>query len=286
MKAAIVVASLLRRLVFKYPYRVRLKPRSKNVDIYFNSGNHKDNTANEWWFKFLNSPNFILNPLLGAIEGAEQKVPTYDEFCFEFNKGKSILAMAFPKAKVVDFSEVHYQAVFEFVKESMHGYEHDLKFLLKVIPLIVSRNAANKLKKIESKIFLIAKECGLSSPTFAFIACLSCLYENGKEKMPSIGRQILKPIQNYSKKKAHNSLMDLNSLNFLIQANAKLGTKIGLCTADKGLLRYWCALRVKSNGKSVDTIFSVSIEFTQEMFGLLNQQEIIELKQRVESYSF
>ncbi len=34
MKAAIVVASLLRRLVFKYPYRVRLKPRSKNVDIY------------------------------------------------------------------------------------------------------------------------------------------------------------------------------------------------------------------------------------------------------------
>ena len=85
---------------------------------------------------------------------------------------------------------------------------------------------------------------------------------------------------------AHNALMDLCALNLLIQANAKLDVKIGLCTADKGLLRYWCALKVKPNGKSIATGFNFSMEYTPEMFELLEDHEILALKQRVEEYNF
>ena len=94
-----------------------------NASNITNGGRHKDNKANAWWFNFLNSPNFLLNPALGALEGANQKVPTYDEFCFEFNKGKNILSKAFPDAKVIEYSEIHYQAGYELVKEATYSYE-------------------------------------------------------------------------------------------------------------------------------------------------------------------
>ena len=257
-----------------------------NASNIVNGGRHKDNKANAWWYNFLNSPNYLLNPALGALEGTNQKIPTYDEFCYEFNKGKDILAKAFPNAKVIEYSEIHYQAGYELVKEATYSYEYDLNFLLEAVPLIVTRNAAKELQQIESKLFSIAKRCGLVRPTFALVACLSCLYESGKERIPSIGRQILKPKKQYNSGMAHNALMDLCALNLLIQANAKLDVKIGLCTADKGLLRYWCALKVKPNGKSIATGFNFSMEYTPEMFELLEDHESPALKQRVEEYNF
>lgn len=257
-----------------------------NASNIVNGGKHKDNKPNRLWFNFLNSPGFLLNPALGALEGTNRKVPSYDEFCFEFDKGKAILAKAFPNAKVTEYSEIHYQAGYELVKEATKSYEYDLNFLLEAVPLIVTRNAASELQKIELEIFSIAKRCGLIRPTFALIACLSCLYESGKKKIPSIGRQILKPKMDYNSEMAHNALMDLCALNLLIQGNATLNVNIGLCTADKGLLRYWCALKVKPNGKSISTGFNFSIEFTQEMFEKLSGHEIYALKQRVDAYNF
>jgi hypothetical protein len=257
-----------------------------NASNILKDGGHKDNKANAWWFNFLNSPTFLLNPALSALEGSNQKVPAYNEFCYEFKKGKAILEKAFPKAQIIEYSEIHYQAGYALVKEATESYETDLNFLLAAAPLIATRNPAEKLQSIESDLFSLAKSYGLIRPTFAFIACLSCLYESGKAKSPSIGRQILKPKSSYNSRMAHNALMDLCALNFLVQANAKLGEKTGLCTADKGLLRFWCALRVQPGGCSTTAGFTFSLEFTPEMFQALNESEIMMLKQRVETHNF
>jgi len=253
-----------------------------NISGIVNNKQHNDKKENTWWFEFLNSPNFYLNPILSALEGSNQEIPTYDHFCNEFNKGRQILQEFFPKANVIRYSDIHYQAGYELIKEAKIDYESDLKFLLTAVPLVVIRNSAIKLQEIESDIFQIAKDNGLIRPTFALLACLSCLYENNKN--PSIGRKVLKPKLRYSRSLAHNALMDLYSLNLLIQSNMQLGN-VGFCTSDKGLLRFWCALKVKTSCKSTPTELNVPIELTSEMFEKLNKHELRALKRRIEAFS-
>lgn len=257
-----------------------------NASNILNGGGHKDNKANVWWLRFLDSPTFLLNPVLCALEGSSQKVPIYGEFCSEFERGKAILGKMFPKARVIEYSDIHYKYAYDLVKFVMVSYEHDIRFLLEAVPLIVERKPTEKLQGIESTLFDLAKSCGLKRLTFSFIACLSCLYESRNGTPPSIGRQILKPKNRYTTSMAHNALMDLYALNLLVQANAKLDARIGLCTADKGLLGFWCALRVPFGGSSTPTGFTFTFEFTPQMFQALNKQEIIALKHRVEAKNF
>jgi hypothetical protein len=257
-----------------------------NAENILSNGKHKDNIANEWWFKFINSSSFILSPALAAVEGRKQEIPSYDEFCHEFNKGRNVLMQAFPNANIIEYSDAHYHAGYELLKEVTRSYESDVDLLINVVPLIVNRNPARKLQEVEQRILSIAKDCGLFRPTFALIACLSCLYEDENSQNKSIGRQIIKPKQEYTRSMAHNALMDLVALNLLIQGNAKLNVNIGLCTSDKGLIRFWCALKVKPDGTSTAKGFNFTMEFTPEMFQTLNHNELVFLKERVLSYDF
>ena len=257
-----------------------------NIRNILSEGNHRDNASNSWWFSFLNSPSVLLNPALSAMEGKDRKTPTYDEFCDEFDRGIITLNEFFPKAQVIQFSDIHYRAAYELVEESVAGYKDDLKFLLEAIPLITNRNSANKLRDVESSLFKIAKSNNIKKLAFPFIACLSCLYESSMGKLKSNGRAVLKPKPNYTSSMAHNALMDLYSLSMLLQANSKLSSKIGLCTSDKGLVKFWCDLRTSTGGKSTSFGFEVNLELTTDMFQLLSKQDILGLKSRIEAYDF
>ena len=85
---------------------------------------------------------------------------------------------------------------------------------------------------------------------------------------------------------AHNALMDLYALLLLIQGTAKLDPNIALCTSDKGLVRFWCALKVKGGGVSTSEGFNVDLEYSHEMFPRLEENEILHLKHRTEEYDF
>lgn len=246
-----------------------------------NNGKHKDNVANEWWFSFLDYPNYHLNPILSALEGSCRKIQTYELFCLEFKRGREILQRAFPNATVVDYSEIHYKAAYDLVKEIIHDYNSEVNFLKEAVPLVVQRNPRDKLYKIESKIIQSLLNNGLNNSTLSLIACLSCLYESAGSGSKSIGRQVLKPKKIYTDPMAHNALMDLYSLIFLIQSNTKLVENIGLCTSDNGLLRFWCALKADKDGVTSPTGFKFSITLTSEMFESLNDEEISALMNRI-----
>ena len=200
------------------------------------------------------------------------------------NRDRITLSKFFPKSQVIKYSDIHYLAAYELVKESVAGYKNDLSFLLEAIPLIVHRNPANKLRDIESSLFEIAKSNNIKKLAFPFIACLSCLYESSTSELKSNGRLILKPKSNYTPSMAHNSLMDLYSLSMLLQANSKLNSKVGLCTSDKGLVKFWCGLGTSSHGTSTSLGFEVSLELTTDMFQLLSKQDILGLKSRIQAY--
>ena len=257
-----------------------------NIRNILRNGNHRDNISNSWWFNFLNSEDVLLNPAFSAIEGVGKKIPTYDEFCSEFDKDRVTLERYFPKAKVIKYTDIHYRAAYELVEDSLTGYKDDLNFLLAAVPLIVNRNPAGKLRNIESNLFKIAKSNNIKKLAFPLIACLSCLYESSIIKSKSNGRLILKPKPTYTSSMAHNALMDMYSLSMLLQANSKLDSKIGLCTSDQGLAKFWCALYTNTNGQSTSLGFTVNLELTSDMFQLLNKQDILELKARIEAYNF
>ncbi len=244
------------------------------------NGNHKDNKSNSWWFEFLNNSGVSLNAMTSALEGNNRKIPTFDEFCDEFDKNSNTLREYFPNANVIHYTKEHYKAAYLLLMETTSDYISDVNLLMKAAPLLVDKVSISKSNTLEKKLFDIALSSGPQRPSFALLACLSCLYKGNETE--SIGRELIKPKLNYSHNMAHNTFNDLWALNLLVQANAKLNTKIGYCTSDKGLLKFSLALRAKPDGKSTKKGFTINIEFTKDMFQKLGQDDLISLKGRFE----
>lgn len=257
-----------------------------NASNIISEGKHKDNKANYWWFSFINEPRYLLNPALAALEGAKQAIPSYKEFCQEFRRCCAVLEKAFPRGRVLSYTEEAYRGAYALVSEITKDYEPERAFLLEVAPLLAERKAFNKLRMYEAKILESSKALSIKQPTFSLMACLSCLYEGSSATGKSPGRLVIKPKPDYTEQMAHNALMDLYGLNLLIQGSANLNSNIALCTCDKGLLRFWCALKVKSGGVVTSDGIHFNIEFSDEMFPKLSPHEITMLKQRVEDRSF
>ena len=262
----------------------------KNVVIsasnILRGGNHPQNKANIWWHTFINEPRYLINPFFAAFEISSQSIPTYEEFCDEHQRCCGVLRRAFPKARIVDYNAAAYQGAYALIEEITSGYEAEVAFLQAVAPLIAVRNPKYRLKKIEEALFDCARRFGLGRPTLSLLASLSCLYEGASKESSSPARPVLKPKSTYTKLEAHNAIMDLYALQLLIQSTAKINKKIALCTSDKGLLRFWCALKVKPGGTVTTDGFNFNMELSRAMFPSLDELAILDLQQRVKTYGF
>lgn len=257
-----------------------------NAENILSEGGHRDNSANRWWHDFVNAPEYTLNPALAAFEGSARSIPSYEDFCHEFRRCCEILRRAFPRAMIIDYNEHAYLGAYALLGEITGAYDNEVKFLMKAAPLVAIPRAASKLQSFERELFSLAKESNLIRPTLSLLACLSCLYQDHLSGKRSPGSLVLKPKPNYTRKMANNAIMDLYGLALLIQGTAKLSPIIALCTSDKGLVQFWCALKVKSGGESTDQGFNFNLEYSDEMFPCLSSSEIVALKQRTEEYDF
>jgi hypothetical protein len=224
--------------LFYIPAQVLLLDRNivSNASNIINNGAHKDNQHNEWWYSFINTPTYTLNPMLNALEGSRHKIPTFEEFRMEFDKANIILKRAFPEARLVEYSDEHYQGAYALVSEVTDCYSAEIEFLKTVSPMLINKGSTQELQNIEAQVMNLAKSCGLPRLTFSLLACLSCVYESSVE--PSAGRLIIKPKPAYTVEMAHNALMDLFALAILIQGNARLNSQTAFCTCDKGLVKF------------------------------------------------
>lgn len=248
-----------------------------------NGGKNPRNKANTWWYKFVDDERFLINPAVAALEGAKPSITSYEDFCDEFRRCCAILKATFPRAKVVDYTPAAYKGAYALLQELTRSYDSEISFLMKVAPTIVEYKAASKLQDHESQILQDALESGLKLPTLSLLAALSCLYGDSSMNEASPGRRVLKPKRNYTKQMAHNSIMDLYALSLLIQGNAKLPANSAFVTSDKGLIRFWCALRVSHCGAETGDGLKVSFEFSGDMFQRLDENGRVALKRRIET---
>lgn len=272
--------------LFYIPAQILLLDRNivSNASNIIRNGAHKDNQHNAWWYSFINSPNYTLNPMLSALEGSRQRIPTFEEFRLEFDKAKATLKEFFPGARLAEYSEEHYRGAYSLVLEVADCYLSEIEFLKIVSPMLTNRGSVRELQDIEEHVMNLARSCGLPRLTFSLLACLSCVYESSSES--SAGRLIIKPKPTYTDEMAHNALMDLYALAILIQGNARLNSQTALCTCDKGLVEFWCALKVKPGYKLTAEGFNFNMEITKELFPRLSPEGLLSLKRRIEMYKF
>ena len=120
-----------------------------------------DSEANSWWINFLNSGHYKLNPVLCAMEGSNRAIPTYEEFEQSFNEACELIQKHLPQVNLVEFTERHYRAAFQTIKDSQERYLNESRFLVEVCPLLAERKQDIHLKVTEDKIFSLCKKNNL-----------------------------------------------------------------------------------------------------------------------------
>ncbi len=87
-----------------------------------------------------------------------------------------------------------------------------------------------------------ARSLKLTGRSLAVMAALACLYDAKNGGTPSIARHVLKPEKTYGFAQAHNAASDLRSVEMLARLTVAGLGPIALCTSDRGLAAFWCAL--------------------------------------------
>jgi hypothetical protein len=202
-----------------------------------------DLKSRDWWFRFFDNKELVINPLLYALEGNRRRPPLFDEFRNAFNEASLDVLKCLPKAKVVKYKSKHFQAAYSILTDLAARTERETEFLLRTVPLIVTRVADSRLTEIQSNIFQIAESLKLTSGSLAVLAVLSCLYENRDGSGFLTARRILKPQSHYTAPAAHNTLADLRSLELCIVSRGAVQAPYALCTCDRALALFWCGIK-------------------------------------------
>jgi hypothetical protein len=237
-----------------------------------NNSQRHDVEANRWWFEFINSSSVLLNPALSAMEGKNNNVPSLNEFREQFNDARLALANGLPNARVMSFTDIHYEATYEIILRLANRYLSEKRFLVKAAPIVANRCKDNELPEIENNILELSSKMGITENPLLILSVLSCLYENKNGEGHLIGKKIIKPKPIYSDMDAHNALSDIRALEMLVAANTIGGPEVALCTHDKNLAKFWWAISVTNPRRNQDTV-KFDLTPQQELFPRLNSEE-------------
>lgn len=243
-----------------------------------------DFEANRYWLTHLNAELYKINPVLCAMEGATRTTPTYAEFTRVFDEACDLIRKHWPRASLVDFTDIHYRAAYETIEQTHPRYLRGSRFLVDVSPLLFQRKEERNLRKTEDAIVDIASKCGLAPFSLPLLAALSCLYESKDGDMPLIGRRIIKPTPSYTSANAHNALADLRALEYLAAAASVVQVETAFCTRDKHLAAFWCALKFQC-GKWNENGVSIDLQLGNSLFPRLRDEEVDALCERLRSRS-
>lgn len=235
-----------------------------------------DVAANAWWLNFINSSSQTVNPVLCAFEGNRRSVPNFDEFRAEFLRLQDELAEYLPHARRVTYSPGAFGAVYEILNNVSARHQAETDFLIHAAPLIAEPTRDIYVRGKRDRIIALASDAGLIGRTPVVLAVLSCLYESRDGSVPSIGRKLIKPSSNYGPGAAHNAIWDLRALEFLVGASASNLGPVAVCTRDRAMGAFWCALNVRDpSWKNNSLMYNVTID--NKLFPRITGQEIEEL---------
>lgn len=239
-----------------------------------------DLVANKWWFSFLDSASYILNPLLCAMEGDAQKTPSFDNFVYEFDSSYRLLKEKLPNAKIVKYQKENYVGAYQIVEKLIARSTREINFLINTAPIVAERPSNRIINRIEDNIFLNAEKYTLSNYSLVVLAVLSCLYDDKRGATRSIGKRIVKPMKNYDGRKAYNVISDLRCLEALIAMNVL--SNVSFITRDKALAAFWCAIN-PTNQKFMGNSISYDVDINTKLLPRLGQDGIERLIKRMGS---
>ena len=227
-----------------------------------------------------NESDLTINPLFYAMEGNQFKTPTFEELKSSFATAAEIIREKFPKAKIIEYEDVHFHAAFELIKSISGQNEKEIEFLIKAVPLVVTDVPALELTKIESEIIRIAQETKLDLKSLSVLTVLSRLYDNGRSGY-NVAKRILKPNSEYTKENAYNTLADLNALRlfigFLALSESNKYESFAFCTSDKALVLLWSGFNFYDIKFVKDVGARSSFSLSENLFPRLSQDQRIEL---------
>jgi hypothetical protein len=211
-----------------------------------NRGPRPGDTNFCWWTQLFDGATTLFNPLLYAYEGQHRRTPTMAEFVAAYNEGLAELETAFPRAALVQYEQVHFEAAYGQLRSLGERAGRDFQFLLKTIPLVANRVPRSREKLVQAQVLQQARDLGVIRDAPVVLAVLSVLYEDTHGKRPAYGRRLLKPKINYSTEDAYNAISDLRHIELAALSQAVLSDRaFALCTNDRGVALFWSALEFR-----------------------------------------
>ncbi len=230
----------------------------------------------DYWLRFFEDPEIMLNPLPFAFEGRDRRRPSKAEFIAEFEEGQRAIRAAMPLAQVTTYAAPHFDGSYALLESLKKHEARETTFLLEVVPIIQDRPGVAKTLRAENRVIEAARRHNVSLGSLVVVAALSCIYEGDLGISPA--RRVLKPSPAYGKEEAYNALADLRHLELKLAGAKAIGDgEFALCTADEGLALFWCGLpcALKEDGRTFRS------QLTLDLFPRLNESGLSRLGNRL-----
>jgi hypothetical protein len=216
--------------------------------------------AEAYWLDVFKDVSQRINPIMVALEGANRRQPSLEEFQQELTSTRDCLAALYPDKEIISHSSEMSEMLFGEMKRKKARQIEEAAFLQEWAPRVVDRLSDHKLMPRIRELLGAATEAGLHKSSLAHVALLSCLAEDRHGEASSPGRMLIKPRREYTLGDAHNALSDVHSLEWLIQARAGEFDDVVFCTMDRGLAEFWLGLKVSRSERNGE--FSTTFRFS------------------------
>lgn len=194
--------------------------------------------------KELDKPGSTFDPAFAALEGADQRVPSLDEFKSEYEKFHGQLCQVFESAVVLPVDEARLKVLHQFQKQYVEPeFNSEMTYLEKVAKLVAQTVKKENVPDVAKKLLDLTSELGFPQGSFLFVAVVSVLYGHPASS-GNAARKVLKPKATMSAAQLYNVVADLGQLKMLTISLAMVDADFALLTDDTGLAMLWAGLNV------------------------------------------
>lgn len=203
-------------------------------------GKKKTSEFGDDFFDLVAGNRLIINPILYAMEGsAGDRSPDENQLLALYEKASIKIKEALPDATVIPIDAA--VGAINLLKEQEPALSINMRFLVKIAPLLTAPLPRGRLYSTWLGICQIAKECKVHTTSLLMIVLASAIFAR---QGLNPARGVLKPKHSYGTRDAYNSLADLRALEMLIASCCFFpGKSVAFLTADRQLAHLWAGLQ-------------------------------------------
>lgn len=242
------------------------------LNTRYNNGELRESIGNDF-FDLISTDKIIINPSLFMLEGNNQSYDrTKNDLAEKYGEAVSIVKKTLPNSIIPHSCKTLTESTFGMLSQLYNNNISKISFIQEIIIHLYKETAIKKRKITIKTLKEIAISNHIDRKSILFIAALSAALSNPKSN-PAKKIFKPKPPKEYTQKHAYNALSDFRAIDYLLWATAiDPETKSYLCTNDKNLVRFWCAIE-PTNLIFIENKLSFNLKFKESLFSNLNDEE-------------